>query len=265
MELLILYELWAGERLFLEKAHPRYLRPRRPISVSAVPSGPGIDIWRSCRFIGALMRSLCLLPAGLRRFVPCSIGANHCRLRHIGWEKCGYGLTSRPRESASELFFDELLSLFRYPSRSGRALLNGTLPLRYCAVRFAHNTPTWRLPVSGQVSRLVAAYPDSAGDCSGEGFAFGVPLVSRSSPVRIRFRLNRKTPAHLAGFSAHSRPRVWKRLRRVGFSDPSMPDHTRRRCDHAVWDSVHGHDRVGVGDFPGIMQAHVYRFARLFN
>ena len=38
----------------MEKAHPRYLRPGRPISVSAVPFGPGIDIWRSCRFIGAL-------------------------------------------------------------------------------------------------------------------------------------------------------------------------------------------------------------------
>ena len=42
MELLILYELWARERLSLEKAHPRYLRPGRPISVSAVPFGPGI-------------------------------------------------------------------------------------------------------------------------------------------------------------------------------------------------------------------------------
>ena len=42
VELLILYELWAGERW-----------PGRPISVSAVPFGPGIDIWRSCRFIGA--------------------------------------------------------------------------------------------------------------------------------------------------------------------------------------------------------------------
>ena len=29
VELLILYELWAGERLSLEKAHPRYLRPGR--------------------------------------------------------------------------------------------------------------------------------------------------------------------------------------------------------------------------------------------
>ena len=101
VELLILYELWAGERLRLEKASPRYSRPGRQISVSAVPFGPGIDIWRSCRFVGALMRALCLLPGGLGRFVPCSIGANHCRLRHIGWEKCGHGLTSRPRESAS--------------------------------------------------------------------------------------------------------------------------------------------------------------------
>ena len=33
VELLILYELWAGERLSLEKACPRYLRPGRPISV----------------------------------------------------------------------------------------------------------------------------------------------------------------------------------------------------------------------------------------
>ena len=33
----------------------------------------------------------------------------------------------------------------------------------------------------------------------------------------------------------------------MGFSDLSMPDHTRRRCDHAVLGSAHAHDRVGVG------------------
>ena len=33
----------------------------------------------------------------------------------------------------------------------------------------------------------------------------------------------------------------------MGFLDLTMPDHTRRRCDPAVWDSVHEHDRVGVG------------------
>ena len=200
--------------------------------MSAVPFGPSIDIWRSCRFIGALMRSLCLLPGGLRRFVPCSIGADHCRLRHIGWERCGHGLTSRPRESASELFLNELLSLFRYPSKSGRALHHGTLPLRYCAARFAHSTPTWRLPASGQVSRLIADNYEGAGSCRAEVMDLRL-RVSWSGPFRRRFRLNRKTTAHLAGLLIHSRPRVWKRLRQDDFSGSSLPDHTRRRCDHA--------------------------------
>ena len=175
VELLILYELWAGERLSLEKAHPRYLRPGRPTPVSAVPFGPDIDIWRSCRFIGALMWSLCLLPGGLRRFVPCSVGANHCRLRQIGWGKYGHGLTSTPRESSSELFLDELLGLFRYPPKSARALLTGTLPLRYCAARFACKTPTWRLPVSGHVARLVAIHCEDAGGHGSEVSGSGVP------------------------------------------------------------------------------------------
>ena len=92
----------------------------------------------------ALFRSLCALPGGIGRFMPCGIGASHCRLRHIGWEKCGHGLTSRPRESASEGFLNELLLLLRYPSRSAAALLEGALPLRYCAGGFASRIPTWR-------------------------------------------------------------------------------------------------------------------------
>ena len=39
VEMLILFELWAGERLVLEKAVPRYRRPGRQISVSAVLFG----------------------------------------------------------------------------------------------------------------------------------------------------------------------------------------------------------------------------------
>ena len=190
------------------------------------------------------MRALCLLPGGLGRFVPCSIGANHCRLRHIGWEKCGHGLTSRPRESASELFLSELLTLFRYPPKSGRALLDGTLPLRYCASRFAHSIPTWRLPASGQVRGLIAAYPDHAGDLEDEVIHLGVFRGSKSGFYRKRFRLNRKTPAHLVQGMVQSRPRTWKRLHHVGISGSSLPDHTRRRCDHAY---DQGHFRTGVG------------------
>ena len=127
VEMLILYELWAGERLCLEGAIPKHRRVGRPISVSAVPFGPGVDIWRSCRFLGAIFRALSLLPGGLSRFLPGGIGANHGRLRHIGWEKCCHGLTSRPRETSSVWFLDELLFLFGYPVASGADLLAGTL------------------------------------------------------------------------------------------------------------------------------------------
>ena len=176
----------------MEKANPRYLRPGRPISVSAVLFGPGIDIWRSRRFIGAIMRSLCLLPGGLRRFVPCSIGANHCRLRHIGWEKCGHGLASRPRESASEPSLNELLGLFRYPAGSGRALLAGTLPLWYSAARFACSTPTWRLPVPGRVVGLVTAHVGAGREALVDDVGQDVHWVSGSGSGRKRIRLNRK-------------------------------------------------------------------------
>ena len=249
--LLILYELWAGERLFLEKAHPRYLRPGRPISVSAFPFGPGIDIWRSCRFIGALMRSLCLLPGGIRRFVTCSIGANHCRLRHIGWEKCGHGLTSRPRESASLHFLDELLALFRYPSGSGRALLAGTLPLRYCSARFACMTPSWRLPVHGSVDNLVAAYSDAGHRAAFDDVDRDVSWVSGSGPGRKRIRLNRKTPAHLAGYMSHYRPRVWKRLSHVVLHQISDSDHKRRRCEQNHGGFIPFHEGLGWVDSLG--------------
>ena len=236
VELLILYELWAGERLALEKAHPRYLRPGRPISVSAVPFGPGIDIWRSCRFIGAMMRSLCFLPGGLGRFVPCAIGVNHCRLRHLGWERCSHGLTSRPRESASAPFLEQLLLLFHYPSGSSGALLAGTLPLRYCSSKFAAKTPFGVLPVPGHVSGLVTVHDQSAA-VSGAEVAHRV-----SGARRKRFRLNRKTPAHLVGHHVHTRPRVWKRLHFSGHLCISDVDCKRRRYNQ--------HDGGGSPVFP---------------
>ena len=189
--------------------------------------GPGIDIWRPCRFIAAMMRPLCLLLAGLRRFVLCSIGAHHCRLRHVGWEKCGHGLTSRPRESASELFLDELLGLFRYPPGSGRALLAGTLLLRYCAgkplfggCRFLDRLLGWLLLALMLFRRCLLMV------LVGE-----VHWVGGSGPEWKRIRLNRKPPAHLAGLVVQSRPRVWKRLRQLGLSGVSIPDHKRRRSD----------------------------------
>ena len=247
VELLILYELWAGERPSLEKVHPRYLRPGRRISVSAVPFGPGIDIWRSSRFIGALMRSLCFLPGRLAPFVPCSIGADPCGLRSVGWEKCGHGVTSRLCESASVPFLDELLFLFRYPAGSGRALLAGTLPLRHCFDRFACRSPTWRLLASGGVRDLVAASVAISHEV--------VPAVGRREVFRFRnsclrgkrIRLNRKTPAHFEGFGDQSRPRVWKRLRPVDLFGNSFPGHKRRRGAQDYVGFIPSQERTGVG------------------
>ena len=73
VELLILYERWAGERLVLKMSVPKLRRFHRPISVSAVPAGPSIDIWRSCRFLGAMLRALGGLPGGFGRFLLCRL------------------------------------------------------------------------------------------------------------------------------------------------------------------------------------------------
>ena len=127
----------------------------RPISVSAVPVGPGTNIGRSCMFLGSIIRALRGLPGGLARFLPCGIGAHHCRLRHLGWEKCGHGLTSRPRETSDPSFLDSILGVFGYPAGSGKVLLDGHLPLRYYSGSFALRKPTWKLPERGGVRTLV--------------------------------------------------------------------------------------------------------------
>ena len=130
---------------------PKLRRLHRPISVSAVPVRPSIDIWRSCRFLGAMLRALGGQPGRSGRFLTCRTGANHCRLRSIGWERCGHGLTSGTG------FFDDLLSLFGYPSGSGQSLINGSLRMRYCSANFSHKKPTWGMPHFGGVAVLVSA------------------------------------------------------------------------------------------------------------
>ena len=95
------------------------------------------------------------MPGGLQRFIPCNIAARHCRLRHIGWEKCGRGLASRPFETSDPGFLDALLQVFGYPGGSGALLLAGELPLTYCTDRFAQRKPCWGLPERGHVHSLL--------------------------------------------------------------------------------------------------------------
>ena len=156
-------------------------------------------------------------------------------------------MSSRPRESASESFLDELLSLFHYPSGSARALLAGTLALRYCSVKFAAKVLFWVLPVPGHVSGLVARTSWEAQEAVAEGVSRRVRWVSGSGPNRRRIRLNRKTPAHLVGLLIQSRSRVWKRLSHVGYLSDVIPDRKRRRDDQDDGGHAPAQCRTGVG------------------
>ena len=86
---------------------------------------------------------------------------------------------------------DELLSPFRYPPGSGRALLAGTLLLRKSAARFACMTPTWRLPVPGHVADLVTAHVGAVREAVVDGAGQEVHWVSGSGSQWKRIRLNR--------------------------------------------------------------------------
>ena len=112
---------------------------------------------------------------------------------------------------------------------------------------FACQTSTWRLPVPGHVVGLVTAHVGAVWEAVVGGASREVHWVSGSGPGRKRIRLNRKTPAHLAGSTTHSRPRVWKRLRHVGFSGISIPDHKRRRGDQDVGGCSPSQVRTEVG------------------
>ena len=99
LELLILFEQWAGHQLLSEKVTRPHVRANRPILIPSVPVSEGIEIWHGCQFLSSLVRAISKLPGGLGRFLPCSLGSHMSRLRHLGWNPCSHGLSSRPLES----------------------------------------------------------------------------------------------------------------------------------------------------------------------
>ena len=78
--------------------------------------------------------------------------------------------------------------------------------------------------MSGHVACLVTADHGASGANEEEVSRREVQWVSGSCPGRKRIRLNRKTPAYLAGLMIQCRPRVWKRLRHVEHSLVSILD-----------------------------------------
>ena len=89
----------ACHRLLSEKVTWPHVRANRPILVPSVPVLGRIEIRHGCQFISSLVRALAKLPGGLGKILPCGVGSHMSRLRHLGWNQCSHGLTSRPLES----------------------------------------------------------------------------------------------------------------------------------------------------------------------
>ena len=151
LELLILFEQWAGHWLLSVLVTRPHTRAGRPILVSSVPVSEGMEIRHGCRFISSLVRALDKLPGGLSRFLPCQVGTHLSRLRHLGWNQCSHGLTSRPLESCHHLCLSAICGIVGYPKGSAAELLDGALKLRCCTTPFSNRFPTWSLPPVGMV------------------------------------------------------------------------------------------------------------------
>ena len=79
MELLILFEQWAGHRLLNEKVTRPHVRAGRPILLPSVPVSEVIEVRHGCQFLSSLVCALAKLPGGLGGFLPCSLGSHMSR------------------------------------------------------------------------------------------------------------------------------------------------------------------------------------------
>ena len=124
LEVLILFEQWAGHRLLSEKVARPHVTANRPILVPcACVRG------NCCQYNSSLVRALAKLPGGMGRFLPCGVGSHMSRLRHLGWNKCSHGLTSRPSESYQHQCLKAVCGVWSYPKGTAAELLDGTLKL----------------------------------------------------------------------------------------------------------------------------------------
>ena len=141
LERLILFEQWAGRRLLSEKVTRPHVRANRPILIPSVPVSEGIEIRHGCQFLCSLVRALAKLPGGIGRFLPCRVGSHMFRLRHLGWNQCSHGLTSRPLESCHHQCLKAVCGVWGYPQGSALELLDGTPKLRHCTTPFSMRFP----------------------------------------------------------------------------------------------------------------------------
>ena len=155
-ELLIMFEQSVEHRLFCEKVIRPHLRARRPLmrffpSFPSPPSAPPLsrrcEMKQGCEFLHGLFRSVGHFPGGLAQFIPCQPGANSTRLIHLGWEQCGHGLFSRPREN--------FLAFFGYIAGAELKLFSGSLKPRCSCTPFARRLLTWPVQCQSRSCRIM--------------------------------------------------------------------------------------------------------------
>ena len=206
LELLILFEQWAGHRLLSEKVTGPHVRANRPFLVPSVPVSEGIEIRHGCQFLSSLVRALAKLPGGLGRFLPCRIGSHLSRLRHLGWNQCSHGLSSRPLESWHHQCLKAVCGVLGYPKGSALELLDGTLKLRHCTDIFTKRFPPWSLPrVGSGFGKRYGITPGHSSDAGGNS-GKRVRLTKKTRPGAASRVVPDPDPRHPT-------PRRWKRLR----------------------------------------------------
>ena len=129
-----------------EKVTRPHVRAHRPILIPPVLVSEGIEIRHGCQFLSGLIRALAELSGGLGRFLPCSLGSRMFRLRHLGWNQCSHGLSSRPLESCHHQCLKTVCGVLGYPKGSALELLDGTLKLRHCTEVFTMRFPLGLYP-----------------------------------------------------------------------------------------------------------------------
>ena len=74
--------------------------------------------------------ALAKLLGGMCRFLPCDVGSHMSRSRHLGWNQCSHGLSSRPLESCHHQCINAVCGVLGCPKGSAAERLDGTLTLR---------------------------------------------------------------------------------------------------------------------------------------
>ena len=126
-----------------------------------------------------------MLPGGTGWFMPCQVGRHYSRLRHLGWEQCPHGLTSRPLESCHHQCRRAVCGSLGYPAGAASELLDGSLKLRFCSTPFSNRFPPWSVPGDGVVGSrgyLHQRVGDAAADQGEEG-SISFQSVQPTTPV----------------------------------------------------------------------------------